>query len=211
MLKRRLGQLLLLAGFVSLIVGAWAGAQYRTATALRLFFVEPFGLAASAEGLLYVGVDGRDVHGYRATGQPVSAWTVGHDAGRFRLRVGEDGYIEVAREKPEERVVYDTKGRVIERVSEPGVFHEFGPDQDHRLETQEGLAFELVEEGLLRTQGGERQLIVAVPPAPLAWLGHRPVRPLVALLFLGTMGLLAGTILTAASTQALKDDPSHHP
>ncbi len=96
MFKRRIGQIFLVAGFAALILGAWSGAQYRTATALRLFFVEPFGLASASDGLLYVGVDGRDVHAYEANGRPVGAWTVAHDAGRFRLRARQGGLIEVA-------------------------------------------------------------------------------------------------------------------
>ena len=201
MFKRRAGQILLVLGFTALIIGAWSGAQYRTATALRLFFVAPFGLATSSDGLIYVGVDGRDVHAYEASGRPVGAWTVAHDAGRFRLRARQDGLIEVAREIPAERVVYNVQGEVIERVPEPGVFERFGPDQDHRLALGDNLLFEITDEGLVRTQDGERVLVVAVPQIPLAWLGHRPVRQLVALLFLGTMGLLGGTLLTAASTR----------
>ena len=160
MFKRRAGQILLVLGFTALIIGAWSGAQYRTATALRLFFVAPFGLATSSDGLIYVGVDGRDVHAYEASGRPVGAWTVAHDAGRFRLRARQDGLIEVAREIPAERVVYNVQGEVIERVPEPGVFERFGPDQDHRLALGDNLVFEITDEGLVRTQDGERVLVV---------------------------------------------------
>lgn len=202
MSRLRIGQLLLAVGFLSLVVGAWAGAQYRTATARRLFFVDPFGMAAAADGRIYVGVDRREVHAYVETGQPVAAWTVAADAGRFRLNVAEDGSIEVAREHPGERIVYEPDGKLIARHADDSAFERFGPERDWRVSTAGGLGFELTEEGLVRTSRDERTLVVAVPLAPLSWLGSRPIRPLTALLFVGTMGLIGGAVMTASVRRA---------
>ncbi|HEM46058.1 MAG TPA: hypothetical protein ENO23_03335, partial [Alphaproteobacteria bacterium] len=106
MTKRRAGQILLVVGFVCLVLGAFAGAQYRAATVRKVFFVDPFGLAADGHGRIYVGIDQREVHAYDAEGRPVAAWTVDPDAGRFRLRVTDEGLVEVARRDPGERIVY---------------------------------------------------------------------------------------------------------
>ncbi len=197
-MRLRLGQLLLVVGLVALVVGAWAGAQYRTATALRLFFVEPFGMAASADGRIYVGVDRREVHGYSDEGLLVTAWTVDPDAGRFRLRVVEDGRVEVARERPDERIVYAPDGKLIERAPGEGAFARQGPARDRRVETETGAVYELTDEGLVRASPGGPTLLVATPAAPLSWLGSRPVYRLVALLFAGTLGLIGGAVVTAS-------------
>lgn len=201
-MNRRLGQLLLVVGLVSLLIGAWAGAQYRTATARRLFFVEPFGMAAGPEGRVYVGVDRREVHAYTASGQPVAAWTVVPDRARFRLRVDDAGRIEVALEGADERLVYDGEGKLLARHAERAAFEGFGSERDHGVTTPAGARFEIDEDGLVHAAPGERTLLVAVPQAPLAWLGARPIRPLTALLFAGTMGLIGGAVLTASTQRA---------
>lgn len=200
MTRRRIGQILLVVGLCSLILGAWAGAQFRAATARKVFFVDPFGLAAADDGRVYVGIDRREVHAYDAEGRPVAAWTVDPDAGRFRLRVRDDGRIVVARQTPGERIVYEPDGRLVARELDPGAFARFGPAQDARVETPSGAVFELVEAGLVRSAPGPRTLLVPAPPAPLSALGSRPIKRLTALLFVGTIGLIVGAVLTAMPT-----------
>lgn len=189
-----------MVGLFSLILGAWAGAQFRAATARKVFFVDPFGLAAGDDGRIYVGIDRREVHAYDAEGRPVAAWTVDPEAGRFRLRVRDDGRVVVARERPGERIVYEPDGRLVAREHDPGAFARFGPDHDARVETAAGAVFELVEAGLVRVDPAPRTLLVPAPPWPLATLGSRPIKRLTALLFAGTIGLIVGAVLTAQPT-----------
>ena len=199
MARRRLGQILLGVGFASLILGAWAGAQYRTATALRIFFVNPFGMAMGEDGRIYVGADRREIHAYDTDGRPVAAWTVDQDAGRFRIRHAAAGRIEVAREQPGELIVYDADGAELSRQSDAGAFARFGGANDARVVSASGTVYELTPEGLVRSSPGPRTLLVAVPSPPLVWLGSRPIKALATLLFLGPAGLMAGAVLTATS------------
>jgi hypothetical protein len=198
--KRRAGQILLVVGFVCLVLGAFAGAQYRAATVRKVFFVDPFGLAAGEDGLVYVGIDRREVHAYDAQGRPVAAWTVDSDAGRFRLRVTDDGRVEVARREPGERIVYRPDGTQVSREPDAGAFERFGADTDRQLTTPAGAVYALTEKGLVRTQPPPREVVVPAPPPPLSWLGSRPVKLLTALLAAGTFGLIGGAVLTAAPT-----------
>lgn len=202
MTRRRIGQGLLVIGLVAMILGAWAGAQFRTATARRLFFVDPFGMAWSPEGRVYVGVDRREVHGYTPEGQPVTAWTIAQDAGRFRLRTLESGEVEVAVEASGERLRYAPDGTELERQSDATSFERFGSTRDDRVEADSGEVYLLEEVGLVRIRGDQRTVIVPAPPPPLSWLGSRPVQPLAALLFAGTIGLLVGAVMTAAGPRS---------
>jgi len=199
--RRRSGQILLALGVVFVIFGSWAGAQFRTATARRLFFREPFGMAAGADGRLYVGVDRREVHAYEPSGRPVAAWTIDADAGRFRIEAATPERILIARERPGELLVYAPDGKLIERSVDEDAFVRFGDAHDRRVETASGEVFELRESGLARTRPAPEALIVAVPRFPLSLLGSRPIQPLAGILFVGTFGLLAGVVLTAAPTE----------
>jgi hypothetical protein len=207
MTKRRAGQILLVVGFVCLVVGAFAGAQYRAATVRKVFFVDPFGLAAGEDGRIYVGIDRREVHAYDAEGRPVAAWTVDADAGRFRLRVVDEGRIEVARREPGELLVYRPDGTRVSREPDAGAFERFGADTDRRVTTPAGAIYELTEDGLVRTRPPPREVVVPAPPAPLSWLGSRPVKLLTALLAAGTFGLIGGAVLTAAPVSG-RDAPA---
>lgn len=198
MFRRRSGQILLALGVILVIFGSWAGAQFRTATARRLFFRDPFGMAAGADGRIYVGVDRREVHAYEPSGQPVSAWTIDADAGRFRIDAATPDRILIARERPGELLAYAPDGRLLERRADENAFARFGDAHDRRVETAAGEVFELRASGLARTQPAPETLIVLSPRFPLSWLGSRPIQPLAAILFVGTFGLLTGVVLTAA-------------
>lgn len=197
MLRRRIGQVILVVGLCALILGAWAGAQYRTATAFGAFFVDPFGMALGADGRVYVGMDGRNVHAYDEFGRPVSAWTVDQDAGRFRLRVLPSEQVEVAVERGDLLHLYEPDGRLAESSVVPGVFEDFGPENDRRVESAEGAVFEIRDDGLVRTRPEPEQIVVRAPAFPLTLLGTRPIQPLSAVMMVGAVGLLVGTVLTA--------------
>ncbi len=200
MLRRRAGQIVLTLGVLFMILGSWAGAQFRVATARRLFFRDPFGLAAGVDGRVYVGVDRREVHAYEPTGQPVSAWMIDADAGRFRIEAGTPDRILIAREAPAELLTYTPEGKLISRSPDATAFARFGDRNDHRVTAPWGEEFEIGEAGLSRTRPEPAVLIVATPLFPLSLLGSRPIKPLAVILFAGTFGLLTGVVMTAAPT-----------
>jgi len=250
--RRRIGQLLLVVGLACLVAGAWSGAQYRAATARRVFFVDPFGIAVGTEGHIYVGIDRREVYAYSPDGEPLSAWTVAQDAGRFRIRVvpaaevgagrqggsaaapskgaeaaapdaarppgdraggaaggapalppgwsaGEppDERVEVALEEPGEVRVYAPTGKLLSRRADEAAFERFGRPREGTVEGPDGSVYALTDVGLMRTAPGPTRVVVPAPPAPLFWLGSRPVKPIAALLVAGTFGLIVGVVLTA--------------
>lgn len=198
MWRRRAGQILLTLGVLGVVFGSWAGAQFRTATARRLFFREPFGMAAGADGRIYVGVDRREVHAYEPSGQPVSAWTIDADAGRFRIEAATPERILIARENPAELIAYAPDGKLISRSPDESAFARFGEQNDHRVTAPWGEEYAIDESGLSRTSPGPVVLLVPSPRFPLSLLGSRPIEPLAAILFVGTFGLLVGVVMTAA-------------
>lgn len=199
--RRRLGQVLLAIGCGLLVLGAWSAAQYRLLDARAPFFSRPFGLAVARDGTLYVGANLSQVHAYDPEGAPLRGWSVPSAGGPFRLRLADDR-LEVAPARTGELLVYDLAGNRISATPDPAAYERLGDDHDRRAETAGGLVYELAPEGLVRTAPAPAEVLVSTPPWPLSALGPRPAVPLFLLLVGGTLGPIAGVVLTAAPRRA---------
>ena len=71
-----------------LLLGGFATAEYRRATAFGPLFADPFSLAVDGEDNLYCGVESERIHKYSPDGRIVTAWSVASGGRPFRLRAG---------------------------------------------------------------------------------------------------------------------------
>jgi len=194
--RRLLTVALALLGVGALVVGAWSASQYRSATFRRPFFAEPSGLAAGPDGSLYVGVGGVEIHRYRPDGAPAGGWRLPRDGGALRLRFAESGALRVAT-RAGHRLEYDPQGVLVADRADPGAWARFPKRESVAVPAPGGAraVYALTEAGLVRAQPAPREVLVPLPPWPLAVLGPRPLVPITALLTLAPAALVVGLAL----------------
>lgn len=194
--RRILTTALALLGVGALVVGAWSASQYRSATFRRPFFAEPSGLAAGPDGSLYVGVGGAEIHRYRPDGTPRGGWRLPRDGGALRLRFDGSGALGVAT-RTGRRLEYDPQGVLVDDRADPAAWARFPDDASVRVPAPGGgrARFALRDAGLVRTDPPPEEVLVPVPPWPLAALGPRPLVPITVLLTLAPGALVLGLAL----------------
>jgi hypothetical protein len=199
--RRPLALLVGLSALGALLLGAFAAAQFRSATLGRPWFVNPSQLVVAADGTLYVGIGETEIQVYAADGAPRSAW---HRSppGPFALRLPEGGEagIEVVSADDQVRLVDPDGARRGER-GEPGAFSGVGEPRREGAAV-DGARYALRSEGLVRSVPEPARVLVPAPPRPLAWFGARPLLPVMFVLIASLLGLVACVALTRRNSEA---------
>lgn len=204
---RLLARALIVAGLAGIVLGAYAGAQLRRGLPFGAPLAAPSGLAVDAAGRLFAGTGADRVHAYGPDGHFLRGWWLDRDAGRLRLRVDDEGRVEVATERSGRLHLFDRDGALLETHPDPGAFARFGPTQDRVVEGADGARYELEDGALVRTAPPPRTLIAPPVRAPLAWFPRTPLPVLTVILTASTTGLLAGAVLASRARHGSPSRP----
>ena len=192
-LKRNSLRVLLLAvSTAMLVLGSFATAEYRRATAFGPLFADPYSLSVDGEGNLYCGVEFERVHKYSPDRKMLGAWSVDAGLRPFRLRVAADSSVEAA--TSDGRLIrFDSAGKTLSEEDDPGAFERFGASNDYEVETASGIRYAIRDGGITRRENG--RTTVWLPAASWALRFLRTPVPLAMLLVIGPIGMIASVVM----------------
>jgi len=199
MARRRTGPLLLLlASLAGLVVGSLAAAQLRRRIAQGPPLVAPTDLAVAPDGTLFVAVAAGRVQVYDAEGRYLRGFLLDDGAGPARLRLVPPDRIEVATSATGRLHTFDREGALVASVHDADAWRRFGASEPTPPggSAADGARFALEAGAVVRSTPAPPRVVIAPPPAPLAWFASAPVPLLTVLLTASGLGLVFGAALT---------------
>jgi len=205
--RRALAPLLAVASLLGLGIGAVAGGQLRRSLSQGPPLVAASDVVAAADGMLYVATAAGRVQVHDPDGRFREGWQLEAGAGPARLRLVPPGRLEVATAGSGRLHVFDRSGALLASTRDPGAYERLGarppPAAGARPPPAAGAPRLAIEDGaVVRLDPPPRAIVLAPPPAPLAWFGASPVPALTLLLTASGLGLVFGVALAGARRRA---------